>query len=158
MLMPLGIEKGKPFQPDARQKKILTEGAFVGEAMAKAESFDTRLPGLRYRNTLWMKPLMAMDPMQDLANYSELDQRAAYTYYAVMVTAGMRSDTPGTGQAYLASFRDTEGHAFDGAQSYRLRVPPNPPAKQFWSVTLYEADTRSFVHEQGATRRPLLPA
>ncbi len=154
MLMPLGIEKGKPFQPDERQKKILTEGAFVGETMAKAESFDTRLPNLRYGNTLWIKPLMAMDPIQDLANYSELDQRAAYTYYAVMVTAGMRSDTPGTGQAYLASFRDPEGHAFDGAQSYRLRVPPNPPAKQFWSVTLYETATRSFVQnkEQRADR------
>ena len=122
--------------------------------MAKAESFDTRSPGLRYGNTLWIKPLMAMDPIQDLANYSELDQRAAYTYYAVMVTAGMRSDTPGVGQAYLGTFRDTEGHAFDGAQSYRLRVPPNPPAKQFWSVTLYEAATRSFVQnkEQRADR------
>jgi hypothetical protein len=62
MLMPMGMEKSKPFQPDARQKKILTEGAFVGEAMAKAESFDTRLPGLRYGNTLWIKPLMAMEP------------------------------------------------------------------------------------------------
>ncbi len=102
MLMPLGIEKGKPFQPDARQKKILTEGVFVGEAMVKASSFDTRLTNLCYRNTLWIKPLMATDPIQDLANYSELDQRAAYTYYAVMVTAGMRSETPGAGQAYLA--------------------------------------------------------
>src|SRR5580704_12898562 len=40
MLRPLGIEKGQPFKPDERQKKILTEGAFVGEAMAKADSFD----------------------------------------------------------------------------------------------------------------------
>ena len=36
MLKPLGIEKGKPFQPDERQKKILIEAALVGEAMAKA--------------------------------------------------------------------------------------------------------------------------
>ena len=51
MLRPLGIEKGKPFQPDDRQKKILTEGAFVGEAMAKANTFDMRFPNIRYRPT-----------------------------------------------------------------------------------------------------------
>jgi hypothetical protein len=57
----------------------------------------------------------------------------------------MLSQTPGAGQAYLGSFRDKEGHAFDGAKSYRLHVPPNVPAKQFWSVTLYDADTRSII-------------
>jgi hypothetical protein len=145
MLRPLGIEKGKPFQPDERQKKILTEGAFVGEAMAKANTFDMRFPNIRYRpDTLWQYFLI-LDPMQDLANYSELDERAAYFYAALLVTKGMRSQTPGVGQAYLGSFRDREGHAFDGANSYRLHVPPSVPAKQFWSVTLYDVDTRSII-------------
>ena len=57
----------------------------------------------------------------------------------------MLSQTPGAGQAYLGSFRDKEGHAFDGEKSYRLHVPPNVPAKQFWSVTLYDTDTRSII-------------
>jgi hypothetical protein len=145
MLRPLGIEKGKPFQPDERQKKILTEGAFVGEAMAKANTFDMRFPNIRYRpDTLWQYFLI-LDPMQDLANYSELDERAAYFYAALLVTKGMRSQTPGVGQAYLGSFRDKEGHAFDGAKTYHLHVPPNVPAKQFWSVTLYDVDTRSII-------------
>jgi hypothetical protein len=39
----LGIEKGKPFKPDARQKKILEEGAVVGEAMAKTNTSDKRV-------------------------------------------------------------------------------------------------------------------
>ena len=148
MLKPLGIEKGKPFKPDERQKKILIEGAFVGEAMAKASLFDMRFPGTRYRpDTLWQYFLI-LDPMQDLANYSELDERAVYFYAALGVTKGMRSQTPGLGQAYLGSFRDKEGHPFDGAKSYHLRVPPNPPAKQFWSVTLYDADTRSLIQNK----------
>ncbi len=42
MLRSIGIEKGKPFEPDGRQKKILTEAALVGEAMAKANDFDKR--------------------------------------------------------------------------------------------------------------------
>jgi hypothetical protein len=145
MLKPLGIEKGKPFKPDERQKKILTEGAFVGEAMAKANTFDMRFSNLRYRPDALWQYFLILDPMQDLANYSELDERAAYFYAAVGVTKGMRSQTPGLGQAYLGSFRDKDGYAFDGAKRYHLRVPPNPPAKQFWSVTLYDVDTRSLV-------------
>jgi hypothetical protein len=41
-----------------------------------------------------------------------------------------------------------DDHAFDGGKTYRLRVPPNPPAKQFWSVTLYEADTRILIQNK----------
>jgi hypothetical protein len=148
MLKPLGIEKGKPFQPDERQKKILTEGAFVGEAMAKASLFDMRFPDTRYRPDANWQYFLILDPMQDLANYSELDERAVYFYAALGVTKGMRSKTPGVGQAYLGNFRDKEGHAFDGAKSYHLHVPPNPPAKQFWSVTLYDVDTRSLIQNK----------
>ncbi|HEY2908592.1 MAG TPA: DUF1214 domain-containing protein, partial [Vicinamibacterales bacterium] len=88
------------------------------------------------------------DPVQDLVNYSELDERAAYFYAALFVTAGMRSTKPGVGQAYLGSFRDKDGHAFNGAQTYRLHVPPNAPAKQFWSVTLYDTDTRALIQSK----------
>ena len=131
MLMPLGIEKGKPFQPDARQTKILTEGASVGEAMAKALAFDARDPDVLYRpDANWSYGLL-LDPMQDLPNHSEFDERAGYFYFALSVTKAMLTKKPGIGQAYLASFRDKEGHAFDGAKSYHLHVPSNVPAKQF---------------------------
>jgi hypothetical protein len=148
MLKPLGVEKGKTFQPDARQTKILTEGAFVGEAMAKALAFNARFPDVRYRPDALWEYVLVLDPAQDLANYSQLDERAAYFYVGLAVTKAMLSKTPGVGQAYLASFRDKEGHAFDGAKSYHLHVPPNPPAKQFWSVTLYDVDTRSLVQNK----------
>jgi hypothetical protein len=148
MLKPLGIEKGKPFHPDERQKNILTEGALVGEAMAKANTFDMRFPNIRYRPDANWQYFLILDPVQDLANYSELDERAAYFYAALFVTAGMRSTKPGVGQAYLGTFRDKDRHAFDGEQTYRLHVPPNAPAKQFWSVTLYDTDTRALIQSK----------
>ena len=40
MLKPLGIEKGKEFKPDARQKAILEEAAQMGDAMGRAMLFD----------------------------------------------------------------------------------------------------------------------
>jgi hypothetical protein len=155
MLMPLGIEKGKPFQPDARQTGILTEGAFVGEAMAKALAFNARVPGALYRPDANRSHYLLLDPMQDLANHSEFDERAGYFYTGLSVTKAMLTKTPGIGQAYVGSFRDKEGRAFDGAKSYHRHVPPNPPAKQFWSVTLYDVDTRSILlnKEQIAVRR-----
>ena len=161
MLRPLGIEKGEPFQPDARQKKILAEGALVGEAMAKANSFEKRFEGSRYRSDAhWGFVFVpSFSPEQDMGTYSQLDERAAYTYEAVWTTAGMVTKTPGVGQAYLDVYRDKEGHPFDGGKKYHLRVPPNPPAKQFWSVTLYDLDTRGFIQnkEQIVDRSSRLP-
>jgi hypothetical protein len=159
MLRPLCIEKGKPFQPDERQTKILTEAAFVGEAMAKANDFDKRFAGTRYRPDAHWEYVIMADPAQDLKNYSQLDERAAWFYEAIFLTSAMISRTPGFGQAYLGAYHDKEGHAFDGGESYHLHVPPNPPAKQFWSVTLYDIDTRGLVQnkEQIADRNPRQP-
>jgi hypothetical protein len=61
------------------------------------------------------------------------------------VTKGMISQSSEIDQAYLVRYRDKDGHALDGAKSYRLRVPPNPPARQFWSVTGYDIGTRSVI-------------
>lgn len=145
MLRPLGIERGKPFEPDARQRRILEEAARVGELMAQANSFDKRFAGSRYREgTQWDYVIMA-DPAQDLPTHSQLDERAAYFYEAVALSKAMVSKTPGQGQAYLGSYRDRNGRAFDGGRSYRLRVPADAPAQQFWSVTVYDTSTRSVV-------------
>ncbi len=79
MLKPLGIEKGKPFKPDARQTKILTEAAFIGEQMAKVNSFDKRFPGSAYRNDARWEILFApgFSPDQKGAGFGQLDERAA---------------------------------------------------------------------------------
>ena len=75
-----------------------------------------------------------------------LIERTDYFYQAVTTTTGMVSKTPGVGQAYLGTYElAADGSRLDGGKNYRLRVPPNVPAKQFWSVTLYDVDTRCFI-------------
>ncbi len=145
MLRPLGIERGKPFSPNERQRELLQQGAQVGELMAKANSFDKRFSGARYRDDAHWDYLIMADPEQDLEDYSQLDERAAYFYEAVALSKGMVTKTPGVGQAYLSTYRDAQGHAFDGSKTYRLRVPADPPAKQFWSVTVYDTGTRGII-------------
>jgi hypothetical protein len=154
MLKSLGIETGKPFAPDARQKKILEEAATVGEAMAKSIYFRGRFPDIRYRpDAKWefMIPPW-FNPQQDVKNSTQFDERTDMYYAAWGMSDGSITTTRGVGQTYLASFVDKEGQSFDGAKSYRLRVPPNPPAKLFWSVTLYEVDTRVLI--QNAAQKP----
>ena len=154
MLRPLGIEKGKLLLPDARQTRALTDGAFIGQKIAIANSFDKRFAGAAYGAGTHWDHVVCVDPSQEAEYYSELDERSAWFYEAVTLSAGMASRTPGLGQAYLGAYRDRNGDWFDGGATYRLRVPPNPPAKQFWSVTLYDIATRRFIdtREQRADR------
>lgn len=144
-LKPLGMEKDKSFEPDERQKKILVEAAFVGEAIAKANSFDKRFPGSRYRRETHWDYVIAVDWTAETQFYRQTDELSAYTYEASGTGPGMVTKKPGVGQAYLGTYRSKDGHAFDGARTYRLRVPPDTPAKNFWSVTLYDLDTRTFI-------------
>jgi hypothetical protein len=149
MLRSIGIEKGKPFKPDARQKKILTEAALVGEAMAKANDFDKRqMPLARYRDGSHWDNALALDPSQEAEFYTQLDERAAWFYEAGATSKGMVTRTPGLGQVYLGAYKDKNGDWLDGANTYRLHVPPNAPVKQFWALTIYEVDTRSLIRNR----------
>jgi hypothetical protein len=57
----------------------------------------------------------------------------------------MLTQTPGVGQRYIAAYKDRDGNWLSGGNTYKLHVPPNPPAKQFWSVTAYDEGTRQMV-------------
>lgn len=145
MLRPLGIEKGKAFAPDARQTKILTDAAQVGEAMAKANSADRRFKNGKYRpDTHWDYALM-LDADDPNGFWNLLDERASWFYEAVGAGPAMAPKKPGPSSAYLSAYKDKAGEWLDGCVSYRLRVPPNPPIKLFWSVTLYDVDTRALI-------------
>jgi len=151
MLQPLGIEKGKPFNPDERQKKILTQAAEVGELMARATAFEKRFPGA----TVWpgahweYANLVELD--QEGKKYTQVDERGSWFYEAIGNSAGMQGRILGFGQVYLETSKDKDGAWLDGGKGYRFRVPANPPVKQFWSVTLYDNVTRGpVITDQGA--------
>jgi hypothetical protein len=145
MLRPLGLEKGKPFKPDARQTRILTEAAFVGEAMAKANSADRRFADGQYRPGSHWDFALRLNADDPDAFWNLLDERASWFYEAVGAGAAMAPKRPGPSSAYLSAYKDKSGQWLDGGKTYRLRVPPNPPIKLFWSVTLYDVDTRALI-------------
>jgi hypothetical protein len=148
MLRPLGLEKGKPFRPDARQTKILTDAALVGEAMAKANSADRRFRDDKYRSDAHWDFALLLDADAPDSFWNLLDERASWFYEAVGAGAAMAPKRPGPSSAYLSAYKDKAGEWLDGGRSYRLRVPPNAPIKLFWSVTLYDVDTRALILNQ----------
>ena len=147
MLRRVGIEKGKPFNPTPHQRKILKEAAFVGEAMAKANDLAKRSTPPYWEGANW-KIALGLDPSQRQAHYDQLDERAEWFYEAVTTSAGMVTTTPGLGSVYLANYTDKDGDWLDGGKHYKLHIPPNPPAEQFWSIAVYSWDTRTLIDNE----------
>ena len=150
----LGIERGKPFNPTSYQKEILEQATLVGETMAMANSFSKRKPVKHWANdprSQWQYILFMSDAITQMnEDYGELDARAAYTYEAITTSAGMTKELVGVGSKYLASYKDDNGQWLDGAKTYELVIPKDVPAEQFWSIVLYDNDTRCMiVNDQG---------
>ena len=83
MLAPLGLEKGKPFAPAAREKRLLTDGALIGELMSMNISYSKRFPDSYYRKDAKWAYVVLLDPKQETPNYTQLDERTDYFYEAV---------------------------------------------------------------------------
>lgn len=143
----IGIRKDKPFAPDARMKAILTEAVAVGNATARAEVFQTRDPlAYYYENSHWKKGFVGGDYQWLIdggAGGRNLDARTLFFYQATVNTPAMVLEIPGVGSQYAYANQDVQGNYFDGAKTYRLRIPANVPAKDFWSVVVYDPQTRS---------------
>jgi hypothetical protein len=152
----LGIEKGKPFAPTAAQKKILEEAALVGETWAMGNSFLKPDPVKHWKDdpkSQWQYILFMHSPLDQMAStHMEIDARTAYTYEAITVTEASTQNLVDAGIQYLASYKDDAGRWLDGRKTYELVVPRDVPMLNFWSVVLYDNDTRGMiVNGQGRT-------
>jgi hypothetical protein len=153
MLKPLGIEKGKAFKPDARQRKILEEAARIGDATARVMFFEGPDRFREVGEGLGVEPfadtnwhwVFQVNPVQKTDAYGQLDERLHYTYGAIYTTPALGVMKAGPGGNYVQVFKDKDGNRFVGGKSYRLHVPANAPAEAFWSLTLYDAATRSMI-------------
>ena len=149
MLKQLGIEKGRPFEPDERLIALLTRATSAGELMAQANTFAKRFEGSRYwPDRRWDTAIVLDNSAQRGENHDELLERASWFYEAVSFSAAMKSQTAGVGQAYLGSYVDSHGDWLDGGSSYTLHVPADPPAKLFWSATVYDVWTRCLIDNE----------
>jgi len=146
-LAALGIAKGKPFAPDARMKRILEQAAKTGLAQMRAQSFADRRPDrVVWDDRKWeWAALRYEDGFFNTANYVDLEAREVWFYQAIGTSPVMFRRQAGSGSLYWLGLRDESGAYLDGGKRYKLSVPLPVPGKLFWSVTVYDAETRSQV-------------
>ena len=141
----IGIEKGKPFAPDARMKKILHEAAAVGDATARAITYRSRISeAFYYPDSTWRQWLGGYK-FESQPGVSYLDAAAFFYFYATGVTPAMEAKMVGQGSQYAVGIVDSKGQGLDGGKNYRLHVEPNMPVKDFWSAIVYDNQTRSML-------------
>ena len=157
----IGIIKGKPFAPDARMKKIMTEALAVANATSRSLFMNPRDKSWYYYNDAsWQNmlfatgyefetpiPLITKEGVKPFptTGYRQLDARRAFFYGVTGITPAMAMRLPGIGSTYLWTMLDSEGNYFEGAKTYKVTLPKDIPAEKFWSFTLYDTMTRSML-------------
>jgi len=143
----VGIEKGRPFAPDARMKRVLTEAVAIANATARAIVFRPRLEGAYlYPNSAWATAFVggSYQWLKDGGNGGRyLDARTLFFYQATVNTPAMVEKMVGRGSQYAGAPLDNNGNYLDGGRTYRLNIPADVPVKDFWSVVVYDPQTRS---------------
>ena len=145
-LAAIGIQKGQPFSPDARMKKILDEAAKIGAAIVRTQMAKPRSDYFYlYKDSQWINPLAYRSYLFEHEGVRLLDARGAFHFYATGITPAMSAKFIGKGSQYAVAYSDQAGNSFDGSKTYRVNVPANPPMKDFWSFTIYDNQTRSML-------------
>jgi len=153
----IGIIKGQPFQPEEKTRTILDRAAKTAYKMSRVIGFQTAGaagPLKLYPDRQWINPLDNIAPPGPLKNldlswkntagaYLDLDARIWFFTNYYSISPGMLSKIPGKGAAYMIAFTDSDGTPLSGGSNYKLNLPANIPAANFWSVTLYEAENAS---------------
>jgi len=143
----IGISKDKPFAPDARMKKILTDAVAVGNATARAYLWYEREPAEFLREGSYWKRGYPGNNYQFLKDEGvggrNLDARANFFYFATVNTPAMAAKLIDKGSKYAWGYVDSKGNTLDGGKNYRMNMPANPPRKKFTSIVVYDPQTRS---------------
>ena len=157
----IGIIKGKPFAPDARMKKIMTEALAVANATSRSLFMHPRdpswfyYPGSAWSNFLFQTGYEFETPIPEITRegvkpypptgYRTMDARTYFFYGITGITPGMAMRLTGIGSQYLFAMVDADKNYFDGSKTYKVTLPKGIPEANFWSFTLYDNMTRSML-------------
>jgi len=142
----VGIQKGKPFAPDARMKRILAEAASAGDATGRALVYRTRQKDSYYYNDRnWKRAFVGGYQFEWQPGVRNLDARTMFFWAATGVTPAMDTQIVGEGSVYPWTAVDINKEPLDGGKNYKLHLPPRVPVKLFWSTIVYDTQTRSML-------------
>ena len=143
LMQSIGISKGRPFMLDDKTRKVLDDAARLGAAMARAVTYDSPPEVYFYPGRQWQGLAAGLDYTFTKDGVPQVDARTNVYYMAAGNSPAMMAKNVGQGSQYLWTYRDSIGEYLNGAKTYRLHVPPNIPIRNFWSVVVYDAVSRS---------------
>jgi hypothetical protein len=152
-LKSIGIEKGKPFNPDAKTRDALKGAVREAHAWLADKYENSYFPPPYYEGGHWHVPA-SPDVIEGLKNFFGSPDKYPVDGRGVAYTVGFFSAKHlGAGQFYLMTLKDKDGHSFEGGNTYRLIVPAHAPVQQYWSATAYNRDTHALIRNgQRASR------
>ena len=158
----IGIVKGKPFAPDARMKKILTEAVALANATSRTLFMAPRAedwyyyPGSGWVNQLFVSgyefetpiPEITPEGAQALPAYrlplAGLCERPSSTASPAS-RPGWPCACPALARSTCGRLVDADKQPFDGAKTYKVTLPKDIPYANFWSFIVYDNQTRSML-------------
>lgn len=147
MLYSLGIAPGKNFEPDELKASILKQSVVDARAILEAFFEDWgKAMSKFYPDRQW--GYLAIDPKHLEAFTYETDTTLYYDDRAGGMFYGatfLPKSLEGGGVFYLCSLRDSKGNLFKGEGVYRMRVPKDVPARDFWALVAYDLDSKSYI-------------
>jgi hypothetical protein len=163
LLAAVGIVHGQPFAPDERMRKVLEDAVVVGNATARTVTFAPRpeegfafYPNSQWCSALFVGGYQFLDPPPQITpdgpvaaaasdGARKVNARTNFFYMATGITPAMCMRLTGIGSQYLFAMRDSQGTYLDGSRNYRLTLPPDVPENRFWSLLMYDNQTRSML-------------
>jgi len=155
LLSAIGIEKGKPFEPTEEWKSIYVEAAGLTFEYLQ-ETFVTPGGGLvpfYGEDSEWMAFNTPIEQAKKGFPFEEdgeplIDLRAMSYFYLSYYPKSL-----GPASFYVVTLRDADGNQLNGKDTYRLNVPKDTPAKDFWSVIAYSMTTKGFIRNAKSVGR-----
>jgi len=144
----IGIVPGEAFEPDEDSKKLLDKAAVVANLMARNIAYDSpaKQPFLYWPDKNWELAFQTKNPRhEDERGATQIEPRMSFMYQAITTADAMVLELVGKGSKYVGTYRDSDYNFLIGSNTYHLNIPANVPAENFWSIVVYDAETRSMI-------------
>jgi hypothetical protein len=145
----IGIVPGEVFQPDEQSKELLDKAATVANLMARNIAYDSPVkePFLYWPEKNWELAFQTKNPRYEEENgVTQIEPRMSFMHQAITTADAMVLEMIGKGSKYVGTYRDSDDNFLIGSNTYHLNIPANVPAENFWSIVVYDAETRSMIN------------
>lgn len=147
----IGIIPGESFEPDEDSKKLLDKAAVVANLMARNIAYDSpaKQPFLYWPDKNWELAFQTKNPRhEDERGITQIEPRMSFMYQAITTADAMVLELVGKGSKYVGTYRDSDYNFLIGSNTYHLNIPADVPAENFWSIVVYDAETRSMIKNE----------